>query len=242
MSGSTFLSSEKGTSFPGIKHTSSRVLSHAGSPPPAQGRLYFGFLSRVAARRKKRLLLMRWFGAGSSPTYLRRTLTNRFETLFPRGTRFRRHDGTRLERGGEVKDSSALPLSSVGRSVISRFLSIIPLARTRERNPNSSCAIHCIYDIVYYSRISYSLESGAKHLDSNGITRAKDGRISALLHGCIVSTGLEVTTFRPSRYICINCLEGDGGGEGAKSRIIHRAAGNAAGSRRRVRCLMRDIS
>lgn len=175
---------------------------------------------------------MRWFGAGSSPTYLRRTLTNRFETLFPRGTRFRRHDGTRLERGGEVKDSSALPLSSVGRSVISRFLSIIPLARTRERNPNSSCAIHCIYDIVYYSRISYSLESGAKHMDSNGITRAKDGRISALLHGCIVSTGLEVTTFRPSRYICINCLEGDGGGEGAKSRIIHRAAGNAAGSRR----------
>lgn len=155
MSGSTFLSSEKGTSFPGIKHTSSRVLSHAGSPPPAQGRLYFGFLSRVAARRKKRLLLMRWFGAGSSPTYLRRTLTNRFETLFPRGTRFRRH-GTRLERGGEVKDSSALPLSSVGRSVISRFLSIIPLARTRERNPNSSCAIHCIYDIVYYSRILFS--------------------------------------------------------------------------------------
>lgn len=184
-----------------------REISSSRTGPPL---FRISFAGRRASY-KKRLLLMRWFGAGSSPTYLRRTLTNRFETLFPRGTRFRRH-GTRLERGGEVKDSSALPLSSVGRSVISRFLSIIPLARTRERNPNSSCAIHCIYDIVYYSRISYSLESGAKHLDSNGITRAKDGRISALLHGCIVSTGLEVTTFRPSRYICINCLEGEGRG------------------------------
>lgn len=128
-----------------------RGISSSRTGPPL---FRISFAGRRASY-KKRLLLMRWFGAGSSPTYLRRTLTNRFETLFPRGTRFRRH-GTRLERGGEVKDSSALPLSSVGRSVISRFLSIIPLARTRERNPNSSCAIHCIYDIVYYSRILFS--------------------------------------------------------------------------------------
>lgn len=72
--------------------------------------------------------------------------------------------------------------------------------------------LYIVYTTLYIILVYYSLESGAKHLDSNGITRAKDGRISALLHGCIVSTGLEVTTFRPSRYICINCLEGEGRG------------------------------
>lgn len=139
------------------------------------------------------------------------TLTNCFETsFFPR-------------RWRQVKDSALLALSSLGDicrpfvNLASRRSSLDSLLKRNSREdeeepePIFGCAIRL--RISYYSLDSILFRGNTWNYTRQGWTYPAPG-----LHE-IRSNDVS----RPSRYICINCLERRGGGP--KSRIIHSRRG-----------------
>lgn len=156
------------------------------------------------------------------------------------------HEVSRFGGGGGGQGLSSLPLSSVGDIcrpfVIPRFLSIIPrfVARnggkfSREPEPIPLMLYDYTHRIILSNPILFS---PWRNTWIPRITRVEDGHISPLLPAFHEIRSNDVS--RPSRYICINCLEGGR----AKSRIIH--SGNASaysdGFGGGLRRLMRDIS
>lgn len=156
------------------------------------------------------------------------------------------HEVSRFDGGGG-QGLSSLPLSSVGDICrpfvipISCQSSLDSLLVTEGNSRGNRNRFHlcCTYD--YTHRIILSnpiLFSPWRNTWIPRITRVEDGHISPLLPVFHEIRSNDVS--RPSRYICINCLEGGR----AKSRIIH--SGNASaysdGFGGGLRRLMRDIS